>query len=165
MIRLATGQQMVVSLARKGVKLTKLTKAEIRDGRNGANLDSLTGAQLDALLKDTPLWFYILREEPGFPRWRGERLHRRFDLIGMDPRGVGLSTRVRCDPAVYNRPVSLFPRTAAQFRRLANYARALGRSCRKRTGALLGHAPDATASHPPPPARRHRCPRRPVPRG
>src|SRR3954468_12183265 len=66
-------------------------------------------------------------------------LGRRLDLIGMDPRGVGLSTRVRCDPAVYNRPVSLFPRTAAQFRRLANYARALGRSCRKRTGALLGH--------------------------
>src|SRR3954462_2933801 len=53
-------------------------------------------------------------------------LHRRFDLIGMDPRGVGLSTRVRCDPAVYNRPVSLFPRTAAQFRRLARYARSLG---------------------------------------
>src|SRR3954453_8893027 len=66
-------------------------------------------------------------------------LHRRFDLIGMDPRGVGLSTPVRCDPAIYNRPVSLFPRTAAQFRRLASYARALGRSCRKRTGPLLGH--------------------------
>ena len=57
----------------------------------------------------------------------------------MDPRGVGLSTRVRCDPAAYNRPVSLFPRTAAQFRRLAHYDRALGRSCRKRTGPLLGH--------------------------
>jgi len=66
-------------------------------------------------------------------------LHRRFDLIGMDPRGVGLSTPVRCDPAVYNRLVSLFPRTAAQFRRLASYTRALGRSCRKRTGPLLGH--------------------------
>jgi pimeloyl-ACP methyl ester carboxylesterase len=66
-------------------------------------------------------------------------LHRRFDLIGMDPRGVGLSTPVRCDPAVYNRPVSLFPRTAAQFRRLASYARALGQSCRTRTGPLLGH--------------------------
>lgn len=66
-------------------------------------------------------------------------LHRRFDLIGMDPRGVGRSTPVRCDPAVYNRPVPLFPRTAAQFWRLASYARALGRSCRKRTGPLLGH--------------------------
>jgi pimeloyl-ACP methyl ester carboxylesterase len=66
-------------------------------------------------------------------------LHRRFDLIGMDPRGVGRSTRVRCDPDAYNRPVSLFPRTAAQFRRLARYARRLGRSCRERTGPLLGH--------------------------
>jgi pimeloyl-ACP methyl ester carboxylesterase len=74
-------------------------------------------------------------------------LHRRFDLIGMDPRGVGLSTRVRCNPAVYNRPVSLFPRTAAQFRRLASYTRALGRSCLKRTGPLLGHLDTVSVAH------------------
>ena len=80
----------------------------------------------------------VALEAAGAGLWH-PALHRRFDLIGMDPRGVGLSTRVRCDPAVYNRPVSLFPRTAAQFRRLARYARALGRSCRKRTGVLLGH--------------------------
>jgi pimeloyl-ACP methyl ester carboxylesterase len=67
------------------------------------------------------------------------RLHERFDLIGMDPRGVGLSTPVRCDPAVFNRPVSLFPSTAAEFRRLSDYARDLGRSCLQRTGPLLAH--------------------------
>jgi pimeloyl-ACP methyl ester carboxylesterase len=66
-------------------------------------------------------------------------LHRRFDLIGMDPRGVGLSTPVRCDPAVYNRPVSLFPRTGPEFRRLNGYVRALAQSCQRRTGPLLGH--------------------------
>ena len=80
----------------------------------------------------------VALEAAGAGLWH-PALHRRFDLIGMDPRGVGLSTRVRCDPAAYNRPVSLFPRTAAQFRRLAHYDRALGRSCRKRTGPLLGH--------------------------
>ena len=64
-------------------------------------------------------------------------LHERFDLIGMDPRGVGTSTPIRCDPDVYNRPVSLFPSTKAQFDRLASWARAFGRSCRERTGRVV----------------------------
>ncbi|HEX6460537.1 MAG TPA: heme peroxidase family protein [Thermoleophilaceae bacterium] len=62
MVRLATGQQMATFVKSKGVNVTKLTKAQLRDGKNGAKLDSLTGQQRDALLKDTPLWFYILRE-------------------------------------------------------------------------------------------------------
>src|SRR5919109_1382392 len=62
MVRLATGQQMATFLKSKGVDVTKLTKAQIRDGKNGAKLDHLTGPQRDALLKDTPLWFYVLRE-------------------------------------------------------------------------------------------------------
>jgi hypothetical protein len=62
MVRLATGQQMATFVKSKGVNIAKLTKAQIRDGKNGAKLDHLTGPQRDALLKDTPLWFYILRE-------------------------------------------------------------------------------------------------------
>jgi hypothetical protein len=44
------------------VTLTKLTNGQIRDGNKGAGLDGLTQAQRAAVLKDTPLWFYILRE-------------------------------------------------------------------------------------------------------
>jgi Animal haem peroxidase len=62
MVRLATGQQMATFLQGKGATLTKLTKPQIRNGSNGADLGALTGAQRDNLLKDTPLWFYILRE-------------------------------------------------------------------------------------------------------
>jgi Animal haem peroxidase len=62
MVKLATGQQMAAFLRGKGVQARTLTKAEIRDGRNGARLDGLTATQRDALLRDTPLWFYILRE-------------------------------------------------------------------------------------------------------
>jgi hypothetical protein len=62
MVRLATGQQMFRFLTNKGVTLTKLTDAQIRDGNNGAELDGLTQAQRDGLLRNTPLWFYILRE-------------------------------------------------------------------------------------------------------
>ena len=62
MLKLATGQQMATFLKNKGVNLTKLTSAQIRNGNNGADLSALTQAQRQALVKDTPLWFYILRE-------------------------------------------------------------------------------------------------------
>ena len=62
MVRLATGQQMVTFLKNKGVTLTKLTNAQIRDGSNGADLGGLTQPQRAKVLQDTPLWFYLLRE-------------------------------------------------------------------------------------------------------
>jgi hypothetical protein len=62
MLKLATGQQMATFLKNKGVTLTKLTSAQVRNGNNGADLSALTQAQRQALVKDTPLWFYILRE-------------------------------------------------------------------------------------------------------
>jgi hypothetical protein len=62
MVKLATGQQMATFLQGKGVNLTKLTRAQIRKGKNGADLDSLTQPQRAAALRDTPLWFYVLRE-------------------------------------------------------------------------------------------------------
>jgi hypothetical protein len=62
MVRLATGQQMAAFLKSKGVTLTKLTTPQIRNGNGGVTLDDLTEPQKAALLKNTPLWFYILRE-------------------------------------------------------------------------------------------------------
>jgi hypothetical protein len=72
MLRLASGQQMARFLRSKGVTVTTLTRSQIRNGRNGAELEGLTAAQRDAFLKDTPLWFYILREaEFGRGKLRG----------------------------------------------------------------------------------------------
>ncbi len=62
MVKLATGQGMAARLASKGVSVTPLTKAQIRDGSGGVALTSLSGAQRDAVLERTPLWFYVLRE-------------------------------------------------------------------------------------------------------
>ena len=62
MVKLATGQQMATFMKSKGVNLTKLTKAQIRDGNGGADLSSLTQTQRQALVRDTPLWLYVLRE-------------------------------------------------------------------------------------------------------
>ena len=72
MLRLATGQQMARFLRSKGVNVKTLTRAQIKNGKGGAELDGLTKAQLDAFLRDTPLWFYVLREaELGSGRLRG----------------------------------------------------------------------------------------------
>ena len=62
MLKLATGQQMVTLMRGRGVTLTALTPAQIRDGNKGASLARLNPAQRSALVKDTPLWFYALRE-------------------------------------------------------------------------------------------------------
>jgi hypothetical protein len=62
MVKLATGQQMATFLKNKGVAVTPLTRAQIRDGSNGASLDALTASQRTAVLQNAPLWFYILRE-------------------------------------------------------------------------------------------------------
>jgi Animal haem peroxidase len=62
MVTLATGQQMATFLKNKGVTLTKLTAAQIRDGQGGIELGGLTQNQRQALVQNTPLWFYILRE-------------------------------------------------------------------------------------------------------
>jgi len=87
----------------------------------------------------------VALEAAGRHLWQ-PALHRRFDLIGMDPRGIGLSTPVGCSPAVFNRQASLVPRTRAQFRHLSAWARALGRSCRRRSGPLLGHVDTASVA-------------------
>ena len=62
MVRLATGQQMATFMKSKGVNFPKLTKAQIRDGKGGVTLDTLSDTQRAKVLKDTPLWFYVLRE-------------------------------------------------------------------------------------------------------
>ena len=95
MVKLATGQQMVTFLKSKGVTLTKLTNAQIRDGNNGANLAALNTAQRNALLTNTPLWFYILREaELNQASWRRRCPDRRGDVSPRD-RGQHLLDRPR----------------------------------------------------------------------
>jgi hypothetical protein len=62
MVHLATGQGMAAFLQSKGVSITPLTKAQIRDGNGGADLGALSAEQRTAFLEHTPLWFYVLRE-------------------------------------------------------------------------------------------------------
>ncbi|KAI1768660.1 alpha/beta-hydrolase [Hypoxylon sp. FL1150] len=74
------------------------------------------------------------------------RILERFDVVGLDPRGVGLSAPVRCDPAAYNRRVSFFPKTQDQFDELVAYNKALGESCRAETGRLIDYVDTISAA-------------------
>jgi hypothetical protein len=64
MLQLATGQQMAAHMRSKGLTNIKtLTRTQILNGDGkGADLGGLNAPQRDALAKDTPLWFYALRE-------------------------------------------------------------------------------------------------------
>ncbi len=66
-------------------------------------------------------------------------LRERFDIVAMDPRGVGGSTPVVCDVPVIAPGYTLWPRTEEQFNELVAHNRALGESCLKGTGPLLGN--------------------------
>src|SRR5262245_17927060 len=63
MLQLATGQQMAALMRSRGLNIKTLTRAQILNGDGaGADLSGLNAPQRDALAKDTPLWFYCLRE-------------------------------------------------------------------------------------------------------
>lgn len=66
-------------------------------------------------------------------------VRQRYDLIGLDPRGVALSDPIRCSATLFNQVVNLFPRNRTQFDRLRAHNRALGESCRKLSGPLAAH--------------------------
>jgi pimeloyl-ACP methyl ester carboxylesterase len=60
----------------------------------------------------------------------------RFDIVGMDPRGVPGSTPVSCTRPAHDPAVSRFPRTPAGVRRLTRANASFARSCRDATGPL-----------------------------
>ena len=62
MVRLTSGQKMLRFLRNRVGPITGLSRAQLRDGNGGATLETLTNAQRDALLRNTPLWVWILRE-------------------------------------------------------------------------------------------------------
>ena len=66
MVRLTSGQKMLRFLRNRVGPITGLSRAQLRDGNGGATLETLTNAQRDALLRNTPLWVWILlSEQPG----------------------------------------------------------------------------------------------------
>jgi pimeloyl-ACP methyl ester carboxylesterase len=62
----------------------------------------------------------------------------RFDIIGLDPRGVGRSAQIRCSPELLYGADSLYvPDDEAAFDKMVKSTELLGASCRNLTGPLL----------------------------
>ncbi|KAF5846576.1 hypothetical protein GGP41_004641 [Bipolaris sorokiniana] len=74
------------------------------------------------------------------------QLRPAFDIIGLDPRGTGMSHQVKCDPAIYTEAISLFPQTEEEYAALADKNKRLGESCRELTGPLLEHVDTISAA-------------------
>ncbi|KAJ0167400.1 putative hydrolase [Colletotrichum tanaceti] len=69
--------------------------------------------------------------------YMSDAVRQNFDIIGMDPRGVGLSTPQRCDTNLANQPSEFDATTPEGFQKLVGYNKALGESCRALTGPLF----------------------------
>jgi pimeloyl-ACP methyl ester carboxylesterase len=69
----------------------------------------------------------------------GGALARRFDVVAVDPRGVGHSTPVRCGLPLKPAGITHFPQNEAQFEALKAHNRALAASCREASGPLTEH--------------------------
>jgi pimeloyl-ACP methyl ester carboxylesterase len=66
-------------------------------------------------------------------------LHRRFDIVGFDPRGVARSNPVVCSAALTDAaPSPLFTGEKA-FAAMITYNRRLAADCRRRTGPVFDH--------------------------
>lgn len=62
-----------------------------------------------------------------------------YDIIGLDPRGVGVSSPVKCNPKLFNKRVKTYVTTQDDYDNLYNYSRQVGESCANLTGPLINH--------------------------
>ncbi|GLZ40474.1 alpha/beta hydrolase [Actinokineospora sp. NBRC 105648] len=74
-------------------------------------------------------------------------LRDRFDIVGVDPRGVGESRpAIACPKSPTDLRVTQYPDTQAQYRRLVAYNREVGDACRQATGPLIDHVDTVSAA-------------------
>ncbi|KAI0194928.1 Alpha/Beta hydrolase protein [Xylaria flabelliformis] len=62
-----------------------------------------------------------------------------YDLVGVDPRGAGYSTPMRCDPDLWNQRVRTAVTNEKEFKALVQHYAAVGESCANMTGPLINH--------------------------
>ncbi len=80
----------------------------------------------------------FLRDFPDFAFPAG--LRERFDIVALDPRGVGDSKpSIACEKPTADAKGTQYPRTRQEFDQLAAYNRSVAEGCRRATGPLIDH--------------------------
>ena len=72
----------------------------------------------------------------GYPLF-SKNLSSVFDLIGLDPRGIGLSTPIECDADLWNKRSTSFPSSQDEYDEMNATNTALWESCLNKTDELL----------------------------
>ncbi|MFC4064751.1 alpha/beta hydrolase [Actinoplanes subglobosus] len=115
-----------------------------------------SGPQIDVQLARSPAGdparkLGVLMVNPGGPGvsavnlaldhdYFGAEIRRRFDIVGIDPRGVGRSAPILCDQDLVDaKPPPLYA-TEAEFQRAEEYNRRLAADCAGRSGPVYEHA-------------------------
>lgn len=62
-----------------------------------------------------------------------------FDVIGLDPRGVGRSKQIQCDMSILAERVSMYPQNEEELEKMRYKNKRFGESCRELSGPLLEH--------------------------
>ncbi|MEO3867544.1 alpha/beta fold hydrolase [Nonomuraea sp. B12E4] len=69
-----------------------------------------------------------------------------FDLVTLDPRGVGRSTPVLCSEDLVDQGPVTYPATEQEYLSLLSYNAKLSQDCRERTGPLFDHVDTTSAA-------------------
>ncbi|MBB2942803.1 pimeloyl-ACP methyl ester carboxylesterase [Actinoplanes lutulentus] len=70
----------------------------------------------------------------------GSEVERRFDIVGIDPRGVGRSAPILCSQDLVDAKPSPLAANETEFARLGTYNRRLAKDCASRSGPAFHHA-------------------------
>ncbi|KAG4441223.1 hypothetical protein IFR05_003271 [Cadophora sp. M221] len=78
----------------------------------------------------------VFLQVQGLPLWSPELLAQ-YDIIGLDPRGTGLSNPMACNPTIWNQRVSSTPKSQEEFDQLIAHNKAFSESCKAGTGPVF----------------------------
>jgi len=74
-------------------------------------------------------------------------LRARFDIVSVDPRGIGDSTPMRCSVPALTPDLTFFPRTEQEFNRFRAHNIVVARGCAQTSGPQVRHMDTVSVAH------------------